>query len=140
MENNLKLFKNDKDIIIESLVERTKDLSFLNEKLKKRIEDLKVQINFFDKYSKELSNFKHYLKWKEKTNNMIENIQYIDIEVLNDGFNKAIIDKDIDKIICIWEQYMKIPVCDLIDIIHDKDLEIERLNIENEELKNELEI
>lgn len=139
MSDNLKLFKNDKDIIIECLTERIKDLEFTNSNNKETIKSLQSKLNFFDKYSKRMTEFKHFLKWKDKINNIISSYQNIDFEVLNDEFADACQNKDIDKMCYVWEKYMKVNVLDLLSIIEDKDLEIERLTNENEELREELE-
>lgn len=139
MSDNLKLFKNDKDIIIECLTERIKDLEFTNSNNKETIKSLQSKLYFFDKYSKDMIEFKHFLKWKDKINNIISSYQNIDFEVLNDEFADACQNKDIDKMCYVWEKYMKVNVLDLLSIIEDKDLEIERLTNENEELREELE-
>lgn len=135
MSDDLKLFQDDKDIMIECLTERVKDLTFMNFQQETQIENLKQYVSFFEKYSNQLSDFKHYLKWKEKINSNIENNIYINTETLNDDFRQAFIDKDIDKMMDIWERYRKIYVRDLLWMLEDKDVEIEELTQENDELK-----
>lgn len=126
MSNQFKLFKDNKDIIIECLTQRITDLEHQLSVSKASYDALIDNLSFYEKYSKDLIGFEHYKLWKESVDNL--EVCEDDVENLDMDFKEACKNNDIEKIISLWERHNIPKVLELMAIIEDLMIQISEMD------------
>lgn len=135
--NNLKLLETTNDIVIESLKELITDLQIRNKFKDNQIKLLKDELQHFYKYSEFQSEFKCYLIYKKKLEDVLDSQEYdnLNIEDIQFEWNLAVKDKDIRKMEELFDKLIKYQSPELLGIIEEQNQEIIDLKDELEDYK-----
>lgn len=134
---NLKMFEEDKDIIIESLSNTIRFLRCKNKSLESINKELQGNIKQFESYISNQRGFTSYLKFKQYVEDMSKDIDsedYDDTE-LSYEFDLALIENDKEKLKDLFNKAMSNKSIELVAMIKMRNEEIEDLEQEIKELK-----
>lgn len=134
---NLKMFEEDKDIIIESLSNTIRFLRCKNKSLESINKELQGDIKQFESYINNQRGFTSYLKFKQYVEDMSKDIDsedYDDTE-LSYEFDLALIENDKEKLKDLFNKAMSNKSIELVAMIKMRNEEIEDLEQEIKELK-----
>lgn len=137
---NLKMFEEDKDIIIESLSNTIKFLRCKNKSLESINKELQGNIKQFESYISNQMGFTAYLKFKQYVEDISKNIDsedYDDTE-LSYEFDLALIENDKEKLKDLFNKAMSNKSIELVAMIKMRNEEIEDLEQEIKELKESI--
>lgn len=137
---NLKMFEEDKDIIIESLSNTIRFLRCKNKSLESINKELQGNIKQFESYISNQMGFTAYLKFKQYVEDISKNIDsedYDDTE-LSYEFDLALIENDKEKLKDLFNKAMSNKSIELVAMIKMRNEEIEDLEQEIKELKESI--